>query len=46
MDSLLMVMEEDELRDSIYTDVASLKTTGGRIIVSVCDFTLYYTDGH
>ena len=27
MDSLLMVMEEDELRDSIYVDVASFKTT-------------------
>ena len=31
MDSLLMVMEEDELRDSIYMDVASFKTTGGRM---------------
>ena len=43
-----MVMEEDELRDSMYVDVASFKTTVGRIF-NLCLFVTlhgYYTDGY
>jgi hypothetical protein len=39
MDSLLMVMEEDGLRDSLYMDVASLKAKAAEslcLFVTLC----------